>query len=244
MPVHLYGQCADMDPILEIAKRHNLKVVEDACQAHGATYRNRRAGSMAHMGCFSFYPTKNLGGYGDGGMIITRDRMLAEKARSLRNYGEISRYRNSLRGINSRLDEIQAAILRVKLEYLDIWNRRRFEIADMYNKNIISNLITKPAKMEYGTHVYHLYVIRCAYRDELREYLKDSGIETLVHYPTPAYSEKAGRGLSPHGLATTEEYSKRVLSLPLYPAIRDEEIYRVCEAINKFKKGSLKNEDN
>lgn len=235
LPVHLYGQCADMDPILEISKKHNLKVIGDACQAHGAMYKEKKAGSMGDMGAFSFYPTKNLGCYGDGGMIVTNDRVLAKRAKMLRDYGQEERYHHKLKGINSRLDEIQAAVLRVKLKFLDGWNSKRIEIADMYDKNINNKLIVKPARMGYATHIYHLYVITCRYRDKLREYLKDKGIQTLIHYPVPAYLQEAYSELKRGNICPiTEESAKRAISLPLYPEITTKEINYICRAINKF----------
>ena len=225
LPIHLYGQCADMDPILKISKKYNLKVIEDTCQAHGALYRGKKAGSIGDIGCFSFYPTKNLGGYGDGGIVVTNNELLAEKTKMLRNYGQAESDRQKLKGINSRLDEIQAAILRAKLKHLDDWNKTRHELASIYNKNITNQLIIKPKEMAYGTHVYHLYVIRCKYRRQLRYYLEQNEIQTVIHYPVPL-----------HELRVTEECARMILSLPLYPEITKEEIYRVCEVINKFKK--------
>ncbi|MDP8247684.1 MAG: DegT/DnrJ/EryC1/StrS family aminotransferase [Candidatus Tritonobacter lacicola] len=236
LPVHLYGQCADMAPLLEIAGEHGLKVVEDACQAHGASYGGKRAGSLGDAGCFSFYPTKNLGAYGDAGMIVTGDAGTAERARLLRNYGQVDRYHHRLRGINSRLDEIQAAVLRVKLKYLDAWNIKRIEIAGKYEKHIVNGLITKPGKMEYGTHVFHLYVIACELRDELREYLGKKGIATLIHYPVPVYLQEAYAGLKERtDCPVTESSSRTVLSLPLYPEITDGEVSRICAAVNIFQ---------
>lgn len=236
LPVHLYGQCADMDPIIKIAKRRNLKVIEDACQAHGAAYKDRRAGSFGDMAAFSFYPTKNLGGYGDGGMVVTNDKALAEKARLLRDYGQAERYRHKLKGINSRLDELQAAILRVKLNFLDNWNKRRCELAKIYDDKITNELILKPKVMEYGRHVYHLYAIACKNRDGLRRHLERGGIQTLIHYPLPVYLQDAYRELKDDvSCPVTEKASKEILSLPLYPEMTREDAERVCEAINRFK---------
>lgn len=237
LPVHLYGQCADMNPILGIAKRHNLKVIEDACQAHGAVYKGRKAGAMGDIGCFSFYPTKNLGAFGDGGMVVTNNESLSVQLRLLRNYGQTQRYHHEVKGINSRMDEIQAAVLRVKLKYLDKWNAKRIELAGNYNDNINNDCIIKPVKMEYGTHVYHLYVIVCKYRDKLIKYLEDNGIQTLIHYPIPAYLQnsfiefKKDNNICP----ITEDFSRMVLSLPFYPEIEEDEIKYVISAINKFK---------
>ena len=243
VPVHLYGQCADMEPILGIAKNNDLRVIEDACQAHGALYKNKKAGSMGDLGCFSFYPTKNLGGYGDGGMITTNNKELAERARLLRDYGQIERYRHKFKGVNSRLDEIQAAILRVKLKFLDGWNKKRREIAKIYEKNINSDLIVKPKDQESRAHVYHLYVIACEYRDKLKEYLSYSGIQSLIHYPVPAYLQDAYREYQKREtLPITEKCAKEVLSLPLYPEMKDEEVRYVCETINRFQKKVVLNE--
>jgi dTDP-4-amino-4,6-dideoxygalactose transaminase len=236
IPIHLYGQCADMESIIRIAEKHNLKIIEDACQSHGALYRGRKSGSLGDLGCFSFYPTKNLGAYGDGGIIVTNNEALAVRARMLRNYGQSQRYHHELKGLNSRLDEIQAAILRVKLRYLDKWNNKRIELAKIYNSHITNELIIKPEKMEYGSHVYHLYVIACKYRDKLQECLKNNGIQTVIHYPTPVYLQKAYEELKfNNSCQITEKYSKMVLSLPLYPEIAEEDVYCICDNINKFR---------
>ncbi|MFH1790724.1 MAG: DegT/DnrJ/EryC1/StrS family aminotransferase [Candidatus Omnitrophota bacterium] len=235
IPIHLYGQCADMRPILAAARKHGLRVIEDACQAHGAAYGNKKAGTIGDVGCFSFYPTKNLGAYGDGGMIVTGDKDLAGKAVKLRMYGEKERYNSVIMGLNSRLDEVQAAMLRFKLKRLSGLNRIRARIAAGYDKGITNPLVSKPVKMPYGSHVYHLYVIRCARRDLLRAHLASRGIGTSVHYPRPAYTQKAYRLLARGRLRYTEEYSKKVLSLPLYPELKDAEIRRVIRAVNDFK---------
>lgn len=236
LPVHLYGQCSDMGPIFKIAKRHNLKVIEDACQAHGAAYEGKRAGSFGDIGCFSFYPTKNLGCFGDGGMIITDDKELAERAKSLREYGQIQRYRHMSKGINSRLDEVQAAILRVKLKHLDKWNKMRIEISRIYNKDINNKLIMKPKEMSRRLHIYHLYVVATRYRDELQNYLMKNGVQTLIHYPVPVYRQKAYAELKVDSICkNTDKFSKMVLSLPLYPEMTKEEVHRVRDLINRFK---------
>lgn len=235
LPVHLYGQCADMEPILGIAKKYNLKAVEDVCQAHGALYRGSKAGSLGDVGCFSFYPTKNLGAYGDAGMIVTNDAELARKARMFRDYGQSQRHVYILQGVNSRLDELQAAILRVKLKNIDIWNKRRNVIADIYNRSIKNKYIMKPLREEYNYHVYHLYVIASSYRDKLRLYLSDAGIQTLIHYPTPVYLQEAYSLYKPiNKYPITEASAKKVLSLPLYPELEDEDVYYISETINKF----------
>ncbi len=240
IPVHLYGQCADMAPILDIAQKYQIKVIEDACQAHGATYKDKKAGSIGSAGCFSFYPTKNLGAYGDAGMIVTDDGDLAKRARMLRDYGQIERYRHVLKGINSRLDEIQAAILRIKLNYLDAWNKRRIEIAALYNSLITNGSIIKPYRAAYGSHVYHLYVLASTQRDGLQEYLTGMGIRTIVHYPTPVYCQKAYAELQKGSQCpVTEEYSRMILSLPLYPECTEEEIRYICETVRRWEPSNL-----
>lgn len=236
LPVHLYGQCADMKQVLKIAKKRRLKIIEDACQAHGASYNDRKAGSMGDMGCFSFYPTKNLGGYGDGGMIVTNDKSLAKMAMMLRDYGQIRRYHHEIKGFNSRLDEIQAALLKIKLRYLDKWNDRRVKIAQIYGKNITNKLILRPEKIKESFHVYHLYVIACRCRDKLQSYLRNNGIQTLIHYPLPVYRQKAYAEFESYSdCKITDRYSKMILSLPLYPEMKTEEALYVCDIINKFK---------
>ncbi len=237
LPVHLYGQCADMSPLIKIAKKHGLKVIEDACQAHGALYRGRPAGSVGDAAAFSFYPTKNLGCYGDGGMVITGDRRIASAARMIREYGQVERYHHIRKGLNSRLDEIQAAVLRVKLRRLNTDNQRRIKLAAIYNEKISNPLVIKPEKMDYGRHVYHLYVVKSRRRDALKEYLKGKGIQTIMHYPIPVYRQKAYEEFkkkSPCPL--TDKISDMVLSLPLYPEMPEREIYYICGAINKFKR--------
>lgn len=237
IPVHLFGQAADMGPILEIARRHNLKVIEDACQAHGAEYQGRKVGTFGDAGCFSFYPTKNLGAYGDGGMIITNDASIAEKARLLRNYGEKQRYYHSIKGFNSRLDELQAAILRVKLRHLDEWNEARRERAKLYDRHLAESGVATPAEMAYGRHVYHLYVIRSPRRDELQAFLASKGIGTLIHYPVPVHLQEAYRdlGIGPESLPVAERYAGEILSLPLYPELSRESVERVAGLVGEFQ---------
>jgi dTDP-4-amino-4,6-dideoxygalactose transaminase len=239
VPVHLYGQTADLDPILEIAQRHDLTVVEDCAQAHGAEYKGRRAGSFGRLACFSFYPTKNLGAYGDGGMVVTDDRALAQKVRLLRQYGWEKRYISSLRGLNSRLDEIQAAILRVKLRHLDEWNKARRARARLYDELLAGSGVTTPAEMGYGRHVYHLYVIRCphrAYRDELKSYLAEHGVGTGVHYPVPIHLQEAYRdlGYRPGDFPVTEACADDALSLPIYPDLREDEVREISELVKDY----------
>jgi dTDP-4-amino-4,6-dideoxygalactose transaminase len=219
MPVHLYGQPADMQPILEIARKHGLIVIEDAAQAHGAWYDGRRAGSLGHAAGFSFYPAKNLGAYGDGGMVVTNDAAAAEKIRRLRNYGQRVKYEHSIIGTNSRLDTIQAAILRVKLRHLDQWNAARNEHAAAYNELLAGTSIVLPKMAPRCTHVYHLYVIQLDRRSEVQELLTARGISTGIHYPIPIHLQEACAGLGYHkgDFPVTENAASRVLSLPMYP---------------------------
>ena len=191
LPVHLYGHPAEMDGILRVADLYGLMVIEDACQAHGAEYRGRRVGSFGVLGCFSFYPTKNLGAYGDGGMVVTNSRKLYERLRLLRCYGERKRYSHVLKGDNSRLDEIQAAVLRTKLGYLDRWNEKRRETAVIYRRLLHGAGIRCPTEREEARHVYHLFVIRTKRRNHLQAFLRDRGIDTLIHYPVPIHLQKA-----------------------------------------------------
>lgn len=235
MPVHLYGLPSDMDKILEIAAKYNLKVIEDACQAHGANYKGKKAGTIGNIGCFSFYPGKNLGAYGDGGALLTNDDAIAEKLRLLRNYGQTKKYEHSLKGFNNRLDEIQAAILRVKLKYLDNWNARRTEIADKYNKLLKETGVMLPLKSDGS--VWHIYAIRIkAQRDKLQNYLSNAGISTLIHYPIPVHLQTAYKdlGVEEGCLPVTEQYAKELLSLPLFPEMTDAEIVFVANKIKEF----------
>ncbi len=234
LPVHLYGQTADMDPILEVARRRGIPVIEDACQAHGAEYRGRRTGTLGVMAAFSFYPTKNLGACGDGGAVTTDDPTLADRLRLLRNYGQRKRYYHESKGFNSRLDELQAAILRVKLRDLNRWNEARRAKARLYDS--LLGEVVLPLEADYARHVYHLYVIRCRRRDELQRFLADRGIGTLIHYPVPVHLQEAYRdlGLSRGALPVTERCAEEILSLPLYPELPDAQIVEVAEAINQF----------
>lgn len=238
LPVHLFGQAADMDPILDIAERHDLKVVEDACQAHGAEYKGKRVGAIGDAGCLSFYPTKNLGAYGDGGMVVTNDEQIAERVQLFRNYGQKKRYYHSIKGFNSRLDEVQAAILRVKLKKLDAWNKARRERAELYGELLTGNDIITPAEMSYGKHVYQLYVIRSKHRDKLQEFLKSKEVNTLIHYPIPVHLQEAYRDLGVGGgsFPKAERYASEILSLPMYPELTDEQIGIICDLIKRFYK--------
>ena len=234
--VHLYGQCADMDPILEIARRHNLIVIEDAAQSHGAEYRGRRAGSMGDIGCFSFYPTKNLGAAGEGGMLTTNNPEYARKAALLRSWGEEQRYRPTLRGFNYRLPSIQAAILRVKLRRLEAWTEARRERAKQYDRLLENSGVTRPRVLADARHVYCLYTIRAANRETLQKGLEAEGIQTAVHYPLPihlmpAYADaryKAG------DFPVAEACAKTVLSLPLHSHISAAQVEQVAEQVCKL----------
>ncbi|NWF94051.1 MAG: DegT/DnrJ/EryC1/StrS family aminotransferase [Syntrophaceae bacterium] len=236
LPVHLYGHPARMDSIMDLAKRHDLVVVEDACQAHGARYQGRKVGSFGLLGCFSFYPTKNLGGYGDGGMVVTDERRLSEKLRLLRCYGEKEKYQHVLKGFNSRLDEIQAAILRIKLRYLDQKNEERRRKAEIYRRMLKGEGFHPPVEDEKARHVYHLFVIRTKRRNGLQAFLKEKGIETLIHYPGPIHLQRAFRelGNSKGDLPMTERYAKEILSLPFFPEMTESEIEEVVKNIRSW----------
>ena len=236
IPVHLYGQSADLEPILSIARKHNVRVIEDCAQAHGAVYRGKRTGAWGDIACFSFYPTKNLGALGDGGFVATHDAPLAENARLLREYGWRERYVSDMAGWNTRLDELQAAILRVKLRTLDADNARRRRLATLYDELLTASSVTAPTAMPYGEHVYHLYVIRSRRRDELQAFLKERGIGTLIHYPIPIHLQPAYRGrLGDAGsLPETERAAQEILSLPMFPELTETEVRQVAEAICEF----------
>ncbi len=237
IPVHLYGQPADMDTIMELAKRYNLKVIEDAAQAHGAEYKGKKAGSIGDVGCFSFYPGKNLGAYGDAGMVVTNNEEMAEKIKLLRNHGRINKkYEHEIEGYSSRLDNLQAAILRVKLKYLDKWNDRRRKNAQRYNQLLRDvNGIVAPYEANYAKHVYHLYVIRVEKesRDKLREELNSKGIATSIHYPIPLHLQLAYSylGCKEGDFPVTEKASKEILSLPMFAELSDMQIEEIVELI-------------
>ena len=237
LPVHLYGQPADMGPINDIAQRHGLRVVEDAAQAHGARYRDRRVGSLADAAGWSFYPTKNLGAYGDAGAVTTDDDELAEKVRLLRNYGSKTKYYNEEKGINSRLDELQAALLRVRLKHLDEWNSRRTRIAGKYLEELRETELMLPAVCAGACPVWHLFVVRSRHREELQAYLKSRGVHTLVHYPVPPHLQKAYPELAlPAGsLPITEAIHREVLSMPMGAHLPDAGVLRVIEGVRSFR---------
>jgi dTDP-4-amino-4,6-dideoxygalactose transaminase len=237
VPVHLYGQMADLDPILSIARRHGLKVVEDAAQAHGAEYKGRKAGSVGDVGCFSFYPTKNLGAFGDGGLVVTSNADLAERLRLLRQYGWRERYVSSMRGTNSRLDELQAAILRVKLKKLDEWNGVRREHAALYDELLADAAVITPVEMEYAKHCYHIYAVRSRQREELRRFLRENDVGVLVHYPVPVHLQEAyaDLGFGEGSLPVTEQVASEVLTLPVAPEVTKEQIRKVCDLVREFE---------
>ena len=236
MVVHLYGQASKMDDIIDIATKHRLYVIEDCAQSHDACYLGKKTGTFGDIGCFSFYPTKNLGGFGDGGAIITDDYKLADRIRTLRNYGSREKYQFEEVGLNSRLDEIQAGLLRVRLKHLDELTRERCAIADYYNQHIYNNKIEKPHVQPGATSVWHQYVVRCKQRDFLQHYLGDHDIKTLIHYPQPPHLSEAYRylHLKKGSFPIAEEYANTVLSLPIYSGMTTEEVQYVCEVINHF----------
>jgi dTDP-4-amino-4,6-dideoxygalactose transaminase len=238
IPVHLYGQPADMDPIMELAKKYNLKVIEDAAQAHGAEYKGKKVGSIGDVGCFSFYPGKNLGAYGDAGIVVTNNERMAEKVRLLRNHGRITKkYEHEIEGYSSRLDNLQAAILRVKLRHLNKWNDSRRNNANRYNE-LLSNIggTITPYEADYAKHVYHLYVIRTEERDKLREELKSKGIATGIHYPIPLHLQPAYNylGYREGDFPVTEECSQKILSLPMFAELTDEQIEEIVKIIKNI----------
>jgi dTDP-4-amino-4,6-dideoxygalactose transaminase len=240
VPVHLYGQPADMGPIMELAEAHGLYVIEDAAQAIGARYKGRRVGSIGHAGCLSFYPTKNLGAYGDGGMVVTNDAALAEKVDALRRQGGKKKYHAEVLGFNSRLDSLQAAILRVKLKYLDGWNEARRQVAQRYNELLAGCLpVTTPYESPYAYHVYHQYTIRALQRDALAAYLKERGVGTMIYYPVPLHLQElyASLGYGEGSLPASETASLEVLSLPMYPELAEEQQIAVIEIIRGFYSG-------
>jgi dTDP-4-amino-4,6-dideoxygalactose transaminase len=238
IPVHLYGCPVDMEPLLAFARRKNIFVLEDCSQAHGALYADRKVGSHGQIAAFSFYPTKNLGAFGDGGAVVTHDAALAEKVRLLRQYGWKEHYISSIKGMNSRLDELQAAILRVKLAYLDQWNVRRRHLADLYLDLLSDTALTLPVRPVYASHVFHQFVIRHPQRDSLKAFLKERDIHTLIHYPVPVHLQPAYADLQYQAgsFPNTELASREVLSLPLYPELDEEKVSLICQTIKTFLK--------
>ena len=236
MPVHLYGHPVDMDPIMALAEKHNLLVIEDAAQAHGARYKGRRAGSLGHAAGFSFYPGKNLGAYGDGGAVATNDAKLAEKVRLLRNLGMPVKYTHAIRGFNRRLDSMQAAVLNVKLKYIDEWNASRREAAANYERLLSSLPITTPETAVYAEPVHHLYVVRLQNRAALQEALQAVGVATGLHYPIPVHMQPAFADLGyEHGdFPLTEQYAEEILSLPIFPELDEAAVTYVVEQIKSY----------
>ena len=234
--VHLYGQAAQMDKICEIAEKYNLKIVEDCAQSHGARFGGRMTGTFGDIGCFSFYPSKNLGAFGDAGAIVTNDARLAEKVKIFRNYGSEKRYYNKVVGTNSRLDEIQAGLLRVKLQHLPELTAERAKICESYLLNIRNPRIKLPEVRKNATAIWHQFVIRCEERDRLQGFLKEQGIDCIIHYPIPPHLSEAYRylGMKEGSLPITEKYAREVLSLPLYNGMTEDEYLYVADCINHF----------
>jgi dTDP-4-amino-4,6-dideoxygalactose transaminase len=235
LPVHIYGHPADMDAISQLAEHYNLFVVEDACQAHGAEHRGRKVGGLGHLGCFSFYPTKNLGACGDGGMVVTSNEEIAEKLKMLRNYGLKGKHQKEIMGQNSRLDEAQAAILRAKLKHLDRWNERRRVIANQYRSYLEDTNLILPIEKEYAKHAYHLYVVQHEKRDMLQNCLRDKAkIQTMVHYPVPVHQQEIYRKMeNTPKLPITEKLCGQILSLPMHPWLTDEEVATVAKGVSR-----------
>ena len=245
VPVHLYGQMADIDALKKLALKHNLLLIEDVAQATGSTYKGLgKAGTFGDYGAFSFYPSKNLGAYGDGGAVCTNSRENYERLVMLRNYGQSKRYHHDIIGINSRLDEIQAAILSVQIPFVEEWNERRRQIAARYTAGL-KNVVVTPTESTIASHVYHLYVIQTVNRDGMQEFLMERGIQTLIHYPIPAHLQKAYSylGYKPGDLPVTEHVTKRILSLPMFPQLTDEQIDYVIEGICEFQKKNTHSAD-
>lgn len=236
MVVHLYGHAANMSAIVDFCKKHNLKLIEDCAQSHGSMIDGKMTGTFGDVGCFSFYPSKNLGAFGDGGAIVTNDVAIYDKIKMLRNYGSSKRYYFDEVGMNSRLDEIQAAMLSVRLSHLNELTEERYAIANRYLSEIKNEKISLPKTREGAGNVYHQFVIRCKTRDDLIEYLKDKGIGTIIHYPIPPHLSDAYEYLNykKGDLPITEQFANEVLSIPMYNGITDEEITRVVEALNNY----------
>ena len=239
IPVHLYGQPADMDTILDIARRYDLVVIEDACQAHGASYKNRRAGSLSAAGCFSFYPGKNLGAFGEAGAVVTQDEEMAQKIRIIRDHGQAQKYFHDIEGYNGRLDAIQAAVLRIKLKRLQGWNQSRRNNAALYTE-LLQDVpgITMPVEAEFAESVYHLFVVLSDDRDGLQKFLSEKNIATGLHYPLPLHLQIAYThlGHKKGAFPVAESAAERLLSLPMYPELTEEQIDYVCSSIKEFFK--------
>ncbi len=238
LPVHLYGHPVDMDPICRLKEDYDLYIIEDACQAHGAEYKGKKTGSIGDMGCFSFYPTKNLGAYGDGGAVVTSDEELKEKLTQMRNYGQLKKYHHDFVGVNSRLDELQAVILQTKLKYLDRWIESRRKNAHIYNKLLKDLDLVLPVEKPFAKHAYHLYVIRSKNRNYLKKKLRDNDIQVQIHYPVPVHKQKAYSNLNDDfKLAATDKICDEILSLPLHPWMDYEEILKVTDCLRDVNDG-------
>lgn len=235
--VHLYGQASQMDKIMEISHKYNLRVIEDCAQSHGACYKGRKTGTFGDIGCFSFYPSKNLGAFGDAGAIVTDNAELAEKVRIFRNYGSEKRYYNKVVGTNSRLDELQAGLLRVKLAHLKELNEERKNICDRYLREISNKKISLPKIRKNASSVWHQFVIRCTEREKLIEFLNEKEIGTIIHYPIPPHLSEAYKylGMEEGSLPITERYAKEILSLPLYNGMNDDELNYILTCVNSFQ---------
>ncbi|MCX7966433.1 MAG: DegT/DnrJ/EryC1/StrS family aminotransferase [Syntrophorhabdaceae bacterium] len=236
IPVHLYGHPCMMDEILDICKRHGVMVMEDACQAHGSLYKDKKVGGLGDIGAFSFYPTKNLGCYGDGGIITTNSEKIYKKAEMLRIYGQSSKHVHEIEGFNSRLDEVQAALLSIKLKKLDSWNKKRRHIAWLYKRELDDAPVVLPHEAPWAYHIYHLYVIRVKERDKLMGYLKEKGITTLIHYPTPIHLQHVYKklGYEKGAFPNSEKASEEILSLPMFPSMKEDEVLYVARSIREF----------
>jgi len=238
IPVHLYGRPVEMEPLLELCRAHDLRLIEDTCQAHGARYRGQRVGTFGDAGCFSFYPTKNLGGWGDGGAIVTANPELAERLRLMRSHGEGTRHHHEMPAGTHRLHSLQAAILGVKLRRLDDWNENRRQAADALRAALADSAVTLPAPVAAnGDHVYHLFVVRTPNRDALRAHLGEQNVASAIHYPTPIHLQPAYAGPPPHqgDLPISERLATESCSLPIFPSITDEEISRIAAAVGSFR---------
>lgn len=236
IPVHMYGQPADMEPIMELSEKYGIKNIEDACQAHGAEYHNKKCGSIGDAGCFSFYFTKNLGAYGEGGMVTTNNSTIADKVRLYRNHGHKTKYEHSVVGYNSRLDEIQAAILRIKLKRLDEYNEKRWANASLYNTLLKETPLILPTQAPDRKHVFHLYVVRAKDRDNLQDFLDNAGIGTGIHYRIPVHLQKAFEkfGYKKGDIERVETTCDEILSLPMYPEINEKNIIYIAGKIKEF----------
>ncbi len=242
IPVHLYGHPGEMDCVMDVAGKHGLVVIEDACQAHGARYRQQRAGSIGHAAAFSFYPAKNLGACGDGGMVVTNDPRVAKEIRMLRNYGQREKYLHSVQGYNRRLDTLQASVLRVKLRHLDDWNSERRNHAELYGRLLGGSAVEIPSTSHLTEPVWHLYVVRSTFRAKLQAWLGEHNISTGIHYPVPVHLQPAYRSLGYHrgDFPVSEQYSEEILSLPMYAELSPALIERVAEVIVEFEPGKTR----